>query len=213
VKLEAEAQHVVLTDIGAPEPIRLRRDRLTRRLALMLAGSLDERGCDRVVLAAYPTLAQAAATRKSPGRWLRQTLQQHACGLVEDLAVEALRVAGVLVEIKGLEKIRTAAEQLAETEASGGPISGRSELARIAYPLRHPGLRVAGSAATRRPVCIAPRVVRVKRRGRAARPGHARRRRCSSRAPNDPDEPGPGEGARRADDDHVDLRVPLETAA
>ena len=211
MKLEAEAQYVVPIDVDLPQTLRLRVTRLSRRLALMLAGRLDESGCERVVLAAYPELARCAhaASRNAPGRWLRLTLHRRHCGLVEDLACEALRIAGVPVEIAGLDKIRAAGERLAEIEASGGPISGRGELVRAAHPLRHPGLRLTSLAAGRRPVCVARSAACIRRRGRAARRGHVRRRRSSARASDDPGEPEPGDSAGRAADDHVDLRVPL----
>lgn len=209
MKLEAETQYVVPMEVG-----HLRMTRLSRRLALLMAGHLDERGCERVVLAAYPGLALRArvASRSAPGRWLRQTLQRRYCGLVEDLALEALRIAGVPVEVEGLQKIRAARERLADIEASRVPILSRGELTRAAYPTRHPGLRFTSSA-VRRPVFVAPRAVCVRHRGRAARPGHVRRRRCSTRAPDDPGESEPGEIARRAADDCVTPSVLLGVVA
>jgi hypothetical protein len=211
VKLEAEAQYVVSIDADLPQPLRLGVTRLSKRLVLMLAGRLDESGCERVVLAAYPGLARRAhaASRNAPGRWLRLTLHRQHCGLVEDLACEALRLAGVPVEIAGLDKIRAASDQLAAVEASAGAIAGRGELVRAAYPLRHPGLRLTCMTAGRRPECVVRSAACIRRQGRATRRGHVRRCRSSARAPDDPGEPEPGEYAGRAADDHVDLRVPL----
>lgn len=185
--------------------------RLSRSLALMLAGRLDRRDCERVVLAAYPGLARCAhaANPYSPGSWLRSTVERRERGLIEDLACEALRAAGLPVEIDGLGEIRAAGERLAEIEASGGSISGRAALARVAYPTRHPGLRFTSFGAVRQSVCVVRRAVCLRQQGRAARPGHVRRRRSSARAPDDPGEPEPGEVTRRAAEDHVALHLSL----
>jgi hypothetical protein len=152
----------------------------------MLAGRLTERDCERVVLAAYPGLAERASVNggKSPERWLRNTIEHRGCGLIEDLASAALRLAGVPVEVEGIDRINAAKQQLAQGEAERYWLRQRGELVRAAYPTRHPGLRVCSSS--NRSLCVSPPTMCRRRRGRASRPGHVRRRPCSARAPDDP---------------------------
>lgn len=180
---------------------------LSRCEAAQLAYRLDRSALRRLVLRAYPGFCDELRQRaRDEGhtdlhRLLRR-IEGQGTGLVDDLAREALRASGVEAEVKGLREVQGARQRLSEIEAQGSPITTRGELTRTAYPVVHPGLVVPSATALRRACSAVPRLLPRRQRGRAARPGRACRRQ-RSRAPNDPDEPGPGEAARRAADDDV----------
>jgi hypothetical protein len=191
----------------------LRLVRLSPRIARLLVGSLDAAGRERLVEAAYPDFRMAA--QQAGHRDARRVLRRFARwrpGIIEDLACEALHVAGVPVEMKGVAEFEAAQAQLAELDAVCGPISLRGELARLATPLAHPGLQFTRPSSLWRSMCCVPRPALVRRRARAGRPGHARRVRKSARAPDDPGEPEPGETARRVAEDDVAVRRLLSGA-